>query len=68
MCIIVCMLYVVFEFVTDIAEIMCSLSFFVPFEIWFSGSLGENVFRGVWNKAQTLVYVLFSVRALVILM
>ena len=32
------------------------------------GSLGENIFRGVWNKAQALVYVLFSVRVLLILM
>ena len=32
------------------------------------GSLGENIFRGVWNKAQALVYVVFSVRVLLILM
>ena len=32
------------------------------------GSLGENmIFRGVWNKAQALVYVVFSVRVLLIL-
>jgi hypothetical protein len=45
-------------------ESMCScLSFFVPSE-----TLGENIFRGVWNKAQALVYVVFSVRVLLILM
>ena len=38
------------------------------FLLKYGCSLGENIFRGVWNKAQALVYVVFSVRVLLILM
>ena len=40
---IVCILYFV-SVSTDIAESMCSLSFFVPFEIWFSGGCTSSYF------------------------
>jgi len=64
------MLYVrVFSVTMDIA---CrEYVFFIIIAFLFLlkyGSLGENIFRGVWNKAQALVYVVFSVRVLLILM
>ena len=58
----VCMLYVYLLLLWRVCVLYHSL-FLLKY-----GSLGENIFRGEWNKAQALVYVVFSVRVLLILM
>ena len=60
----VCMLYYVYLL---LLWRVCVLVYHSLFLLKY-GSLGENIFRGVWNKAQALVYVVFSVRVLLILM
>ena len=59
---ILCMLYVYFLLLWKVCVLYHSL-FLLKY-----GSLGENIFRGMWNKAQALVYVVLLVRVLVILM
>ena len=59
----VCMLYVYLLLLWRVCVLVYHSLFLLKY-----GSLGENIFRGVWNKAQALVYVVFSVRVLLILM